>query len=48
LGADLMVDLFGEEAATCPRSVAGMAELAFNSPVIIKGEVEIRDGRESA
>jgi hypothetical protein len=39
---DLMVDLFGEAAAICPRSVAGMAELALNSPVIIEGEVEIR------
>jgi hypothetical protein len=39
---DMMTDLFGEEAAICPRSVAGMAELALNSPVIIEGEVEIR------
>jgi hypothetical protein len=39
---DLMADLFGEESAICPRSVAGMAELALNSPVIIEGEVEIR------
>jgi enamine deaminase RidA (YjgF/YER057c/UK114 family) len=38
---ELMIDLFGEEAALCPRSVAGMAELAFNSPVIIEGEVQI-------
>lgn len=39
---ELMIDLFGEEAALCPRSVAGMAELALNSPVIIEGEVEVR------
>ena len=41
---DLMVDLFGAEAAVCPRAVAGMAELALNSPVIIEGEVEITGG----
>jgi len=40
---ELMIDLFGEEAALCPRAVAGMAELALNSPVILEGEVEIRD-----
>jgi hypothetical protein len=40
---DLMVALYGEEAAVCPRAVAGMAELPGNSPVIIEGEVEIRD-----
>jgi hypothetical protein len=39
---DLMIDLFGETSAICPRSVTGMAELALNSPVIIEGEVEIR------
>jgi hypothetical protein len=39
---ELMVDLFGEESAVCPRAVAGMAELPFGSPVIIEGEVEIR------
>lgn len=39
---ELMVDLFGEDAALCPRAVAGMAELALNSPVIIEGEVELR------
>lgn len=38
---DLMVALYGEEVAVCPRAVAGMAELALNSPVIIEGEVEI-------
>lgn len=38
---DLMIELFGADAAMCPRAVAGMAELALNSPVIIEGEVEI-------
>ena len=38
---DLMVALYGEEAGVCPRTVAGVAELALNSPVIIDGEVEI-------
>lgn len=40
---DLMVELFGQQAALCPRSVAGMAELALDSPVIIEGEVEISE-----
>jgi YjgF/chorismate_mutase-like putative endoribonuclease len=39
---DLMVELYGEEAAICPRAVAGVAELAANAPVIIEGEVEVR------
>jgi hypothetical protein len=38
---DLMIALFGEEAAMCPRAVAGMAELALNAPVIIEGEAEV-------
>jgi YjgF/chorismate_mutase-like, putative endoribonuclease len=38
---DLMVALYGEEVALCPRTVAGVAELALNSPVIIDCEVEI-------
>lgn len=45
---DLMVSLYGEEIAMCPRTVAGVAELALNAPVIIEGEVELmpsaRDG----
>ena len=36
---DLMIQLFGEDSALCPRAVAGVAELAFGSPVIIEGEV---------
>jgi hypothetical protein len=39
---DVMVALWGEEAALCPRAVAGMAELPGNSPVIIEGEVQLR------
>lgn len=38
---DLMVSLYGEDAALCPQAVAGMAELAPNSPVIIEGEAEV-------
>jgi hypothetical protein len=39
---ELMVSLYGEEIALCPRAVAGAAELPFDSPVIIEGEVELR------
>ncbi len=39
---DLMIELYGDEVALCPRAVAGMAELALNAPVVIEGEVEIR------
>ena len=38
---DLMIALYGEESALCPRTVAGVAELALNSPVIIDCEVEL-------
>lgn len=38
---DLMIQLYGEESAICPRAVAGVAELAFDSPVIIEGEAMI-------
>jgi hypothetical protein len=38
---DLMVALWGEDAAICPRAVGGMAELPGNAPVIIEGEVEL-------
>lgn len=38
---DLMIQLFGEDSALCPRAVAGVTELAFGSPVIIEGEVLI-------
>lgn len=39
---DIMIQLFGQEAAVCPRTVLGAAELALNAPVIVEGEVEIR------
>ncbi len=39
---DLMIAIFGEEIAVCPRAVVGVAELAMNAPVVIEGEVEIR------
>ena len=39
---DLMISLYGEEAAACPRAVVGVAELALNAPVIIECEAEIR------
>lgn len=39
---DLMVSLYGEESAICPRAVAGVAELALDAPVIIECEAEIR------
>lgn len=42
---DLMVELYGEDSGLCPRAVAGMAELAFNSPVIIEAEVTIDSER---
>jgi hypothetical protein len=45
---DLMIALYGEDAAICPRAVMGAAELAMNSPVIIEAEVEIAPaGRRS-
>jgi hypothetical protein len=40
---ELMVSLYGEDIAICPRAVAGAAELPFGSPVIIEGEVELAD-----
>lgn len=43
---DLMIALFGDEAAICPRAVMGAAELAMNAPVIIEGEVEIATRRK--
>jgi YjgF/chorismate_mutase-like, putative endoribonuclease len=43
---DLMAWLYGEEIAICPRTVAGVAELALNSPVIIDCEVEVASGSQ--
>ena len=37
-----MRKLSPQSATICPRAVAGMAEMPFNSPLIIEGEVEIR------
>jgi hypothetical protein len=37
-----MIALYGEDAAICPRTVAGASELALNAPVIIEGEVQVR------
>ena len=45
---DLMIALFGDDAAICPRAVMGAAELAMNAPVIIEGEVEIGPVRTAA
>jgi hypothetical protein len=45
---DLMIALFGDDVAICPRAVMGAAELALNAPVIIEGEVEITPLRNRA
>ena len=39
---DLMVSLYGEERAVCPRAVAGMAQLAVNVPLIIEAKSRSR------
>jgi len=41
--SDLIRELFGAEVGAHCRSAVGMAELPFNIPVEIEGEVEIRD-----
>jgi len=41
--SDLVLDLFGPEIGAHARSAVGMAELPFNIPVEIEGEVEFRD-----
>ena len=40
--SDLILDLFGPEAGAHARSAVGMAELPFDIPVEIEGEVLIR------
>ena len=40
--SDLILELFGPEAGAHSRSAVGMAELPFDIPVEIEGEVEIR------
>ncbi len=39
--SDLILDLYGPEAGAHARSAVGMAELPFNIPVEIEGEVAI-------
>ncbi len=39
--SDLILELYGPEAGAHSRSAVGMAELPFNLPVEIEGEVEI-------
>ncbi len=39
--SDLILELFGQEIGAHSRSAVGMAELPFNIPVEIEGEVEI-------
>jgi hypothetical protein len=40
--SDLVLELFGPEVGAHSRSAVGMAELPFNFPVEIEGEVEFR------
>ena len=40
--SDLILELFGPEVGAHSRSAIGVAELPFNIPVEIEGEVEIR------
>ena len=40
--SDLILQLFGPEVGAHSRSAVGMAELPFNIPVEIEGEVEFR------
>ena len=41
--SDLIVDVFGADVGAHARSTVGLAELPFNIPVEIEGEVELRD-----
>ena len=38
---DLIIEVFGKEIGTHARSAVGMAELPFNIPVEIEGEVQL-------
>jgi enamine deaminase RidA (YjgF/YER057c/UK114 family) len=40
--SDLILELFGPERGAHARSAVGMAELPFNIPVEIEGEIELR------
>ncbi len=42
--SDLILDLFGAEIGAHCRSAVGLAELPFNIPVEIEGEVELEAG----
>ena len=39
--SDLILDVFGPEVGAHARSAVGMAELPFDIPVEIEGEVEL-------
>jgi enamine deaminase RidA (YjgF/YER057c/UK114 family) len=39
--SDLILELFGPEVGAHSRSAVGMAELPFDIPVEIEGEVEL-------
>jgi len=41
--SDLILDLFGPDIGSHSRSAVGMAELPFNIPVEIEGEVELKE-----
>ncbi len=41
--SDLILELFGHEIGAHARSAVGLAELPFDIPVEIEGEVEFRD-----
>ena len=41
---DLIIDVFGKEKGAHARSAVGMAELPFNIPVEVEGEVQLVDG----
>jgi hypothetical protein len=42
--SDLILEVFGPDVGAHSRSAVGMAELPFNLPVEIEGEVELRAG----
>lgn len=41
--SDLIIQLYGPEAGAHARSAIGVAELPFDIPVEVEGEVELRD-----
>ena len=45
--SDLVLDVFGPEVGAHARSAVGLAELPFDIPVEIEGEVELRAGGRS-